>query len=141
MTQLPLDEELAKEFRIAITRVILFNDQISQKLGMNSSEMQTLHLLQLHGSLTPSDVARHTSLKSSSITAILDRLEGLKFIQRSPHPTDRRKVVVAANESRISTVVAPYYTEKATQLKEVTARFTATEIEIITRFIKLLNAE
>ncbi len=44
----------------------------------------------------PADAARALGLRSSSMTALADRLEQRRLIRRVPHPTDRRLVYLKA---------------------------------------------
>lgn len=46
--------------------------------------------------VTPIDLARHLGVSTASVTALLDRLERSGHLQRTPHPSDRRKVVITA---------------------------------------------
>lgn len=46
--------------------------------------------------ITPVDLARHLGVSTASMTALLDRLERSGHLERRPHPSDRRKIVVAA---------------------------------------------
>lgn len=45
--------------------------------------------------LTPGEVARTLGTSSAATTAIVDRLEAAGLLERSPHPTDRRSVVLS----------------------------------------------
>lgn len=45
--------------------------------------------------LTPGEVARTLGTSSAATTAIVDRLEAAGLLERTPHPTDRRSVVLS----------------------------------------------
>ncbi|MCR4392383.1 MAG: MarR family transcriptional regulator [Candidatus Acetothermia bacterium] len=44
------------------------------------------------------ELARKTSLKKSTLTSLLDRLEGAGYLQRARSPRDRREVLVVRTE-------------------------------------------
>ena len=132
-------DEIFTEFRKVIASVILFNDQVAQQTGMSMSESQFVHLLEVHGSMTPSELAERSRLTSGTVTGVLDRLEALQFIRRERHPTDRRKVVVVLDAAKVAGQLAPLYAEQAEWLRRVIAQFTTSEHETVARFLKMLT--
>ncbi|MDQ1137910.1 DNA-binding MarR family transcriptional regulator [Microbacterium sp. SORGH_AS 1204] len=67
---------------------------------MGENELLVLRFLTRAASsaraVTPIDLARHLGVSTASVTALLDRLERSGHVERRPHPSDRRKVVVSA---------------------------------------------
>lgn len=67
------------------------------RFGLQSGEFDVLATLRRSGSpyaLTPTELYEATMVTSGAMTARLDRLEKAGLIQRAPHPSDRRGVVV-----------------------------------------------
>ncbi|BCM21853.1 multiple antibiotic resistance protein MarR [Mesorhizobium sp. J8] len=67
------------------------------RFGLQSGEFDVLATLRRSGSpyaLTPTELYETTMVTSGAMTARLDRLEKGGLIQRMPHPTDRRGVIV-----------------------------------------------
>ena len=62
--------------------------------GLTLSEMVACEHLRLDGPLTPREVGERVRLSSGAVTSLLDRLERRGFVARSPHPNDRRSVLV-----------------------------------------------
>ncbi len=141
MNNYAVHQQLAVELRKWIASVVLFNETVASRTGMSSSEMQTIHLLQLYGALTPSELATFTRLQSGSMTAVLDRLENLKFITRQPHPSDRRKILIHANVKRINAALAPHYKPKLAHTQTIIQAFTPAELAVVTRFIQQLRQD
>src|SRR5450759_3436427 len=83
---------VAEQLRKVIAAVVLFNEQVAAQVGMSASESQTLHLLELHGPPSPSELAKLTKLSTGTMTGVLDRLEQLGFVRRERHPVDRRRI-------------------------------------------------
>lgn len=53
---------------------------------------------------TPATIARYLGISSASVTALIDRLETAGFVERLPHPRDRRSVVIRTTLDRDSAV-------------------------------------
>lgn len=68
-------------------------------MSMSENELLVLRVLARASAseleVTPIDLARHLGVSTASITALLDKLERSCHLQRRPHPTDRRKVLVS----------------------------------------------
>lgn len=132
-------ERVFAEFRKVIASVILFNDTVAQRTGMSMSESQFVHLLELHGAMTPSELADRSGLTSGTVTGVLDRLETLDFVHRERHPQDRRKVVVVLHADKVAAQLTPLYTEQAATLNRVVGSFSPAEQETIARFLARLT--
>jgi DNA-binding MarR family transcriptional regulator len=139
MSDEPVQQRVASGIRELIASAILFNDQVAAKVGMSHGEMQSLHLLQLHGSMTPGQLSDLTGLSTGAITALIDRLQGAGLATRAPHPTDRRKVVVSADQDRINALLGPHYAGWAEHLSQVIGAFDSAELETIARFFARLS--
>lgn len=74
--------------------------RVSAAMDMNVSDLQALQLvIAAEGagqSVSPRDLSAHLGISTASTTALLDRLTASGHLERSPHPTDRRGVVVRA---------------------------------------------
>ena len=77
---------------------VLFHQAVGQLLGVNVTDMKCLDIMTLKGSASPSELAGHTGLSTGATTAMLDRLEKAKLIERRPHPTDRRGTLVVLSK-------------------------------------------
>ncbi|HEX4016692.1 MAG TPA: MarR family transcriptional regulator [Frankiaceae bacterium] len=141
MAKPAVQEQVFTQFREMIAALILFNDQVSRTTGMNASESQFLHLLQLHGSLSPSDLARLSGLTSGTVTGVLDRLEELGFASRERHPSDRRKVVVTVDQERLNRELGPHYEGQGAALAGVLDQLSPAEMRAVSKFLTLLLAQ
>ncbi len=77
-------------------------------MGLGLTDMQMLHMLQLHGPPTPGRLAAWTGLSSGGITVALDRLEKAGYIRREPNPTDRRSLLAILVPVRMHKLGALY---------------------------------
>jgi DNA-binding MarR family transcriptional regulator len=131
--------QLEREVRSAIARAVLFNESVVARVGMSSSEMQTLHLLRLNGPLSPGRLAELMDLSTGTVTGVLDRLERLGLVTRQRHPDDRRKILVTLDEAGLAATLAPYYVEKGDLLAGAVAGCTEEEVLTVLAFFRRLN--
>ncbi|WP_396667182.1 MarR family winged helix-turn-helix transcriptional regulator [Microbacterium sp. R86528] len=72
------------------------------EMAMGDNELLALRLiLRQDGKgtrTTPSEVASYLGITTASTTSLLDRLERSGHVERRPHPTDRRRVVLLPTE-------------------------------------------
>lgn len=92
-------EELAKTLRDAITRLNRRVRQARPVGDLTFSQLSALTSLQLAGALTPRELADVERVQPPTMTKIVGKLEELGLVVRTPHPTDRRQVILAATEA------------------------------------------
>ncbi|BDX35029.1 MarR family transcriptional regulator [Mycobacterium antarcticum] len=68
----------------------------ARRMGLNATDMQALRLLDVHGPLGPTELARRLDLRSASVTVLVDRLESTGLVERVRDDHDRRRVTVRA---------------------------------------------
>jgi DNA-binding MarR family transcriptional regulator len=54
--------------------------------------------LERHGAMTPGELAEHEKVQPPSMTRVIATLAALRLVTRTPHPTDRRQVMLAASQ-------------------------------------------
>ena len=87
--------QLAIQIRDAITRV---NRRLRQTRPMGEltiAQISALQSLDSAGALTPRELAEAERVQPPTMTRIVARLEERGLIQRTPHPTDGRQVILA----------------------------------------------
>jgi DNA-binding MarR family transcriptional regulator len=92
-------DELARALREAITRL---NRRVRQERPVGDltfSQLSVLTSLQLAGALTPRELADIERVQPPTMTKIVGKLEDRGLVARTPHPTDRRQVILAATEA------------------------------------------
>ncbi len=125
-----------------VASAVLVNNRAAATVGITHNEMQSLRLLQIHGMMTPSQLAALTGLSSGAMTTLLDRLEHSGLVRREPHPTDRRKTLVFANDEQIHTRLDHHDSEQAERFSRLVATYTEQELATIARFLEgLAQAE
>lgn len=64
-------------------------------LGLSQGEINALAQLRRGSTRTVAEVQRATGQRASTLTGILDRLEGRELIRRRPNPHDRRSFTIS----------------------------------------------
>ncbi|GAA4019301.1 MarR family transcriptional regulator [Allokutzneria multivorans] len=94
-----VDQVLAAGRRLAAAAVRL-HSAVADKQGLSPVEEKALELLENSGALTPGELSQRCGLAPASITGLINRLEQKGFARRSPHPQDRRRLLVHVHRDR-----------------------------------------
>ena len=139
ITKAELEQQVilgAREYGIS---TVLFRHIIGDALGVNVTDMECLGILFHKGVATPSELSAHTGLSSGATTAMLNRLERGKLIERKPNPDDRRgTLIVVVKET--ARKVAPLFKSVRQAQNELTSRYTKAELEILDSFFTASTA-
>ena len=71
----------------------------SRELGVNSTDMAALSLLEQNGPMGAVELATSLGIRSASVTVLIDRLERAGHAERLRSSADRRRIVVATTPS------------------------------------------
>jgi DNA-binding MarR family transcriptional regulator len=125
-------------------QLTLFRNAMSERQGLNPTDMECLRLLFLKGISTPSELSRHTGLTSGATTAMLDRLEKAGLIERRPNPDDRRGTLIVPSPSGAEKAAAWFESARKAQ-DELMSSYSDEELDIIAevfeRFARLWEDE
>lgn len=115
-----------------------FDREMARVLHVNRTDLRCLEILisKFEDDITPREIAAQLDLTPGSVTTMLDRLEAVGYVVRSPHADDRRKVLVRATSAvrdLANSMIAPLLKDSES---EITAHFSATELGTVERFIK-----
>jgi DNA-binding MarR family transcriptional regulator len=83
-------------------------DAVLRPLDLTFARYEILTLLSFtkHGSLPMTRMGALLQVHPTSVTSAVDRLEGQGFVERLPHPTDRRAVLASITDSGRARAVA-----------------------------------
>ncbi|WP_431899400.1 MarR family winged helix-turn-helix transcriptional regulator [Nonomuraea sp. bgisy101] len=112
-----------------------FDTAAARVLGINRTDTRCLEILLQHGEITPGILGPALGLTTGSVTAMLDRLEKLDYLTRSPDPQDRRKVVVRPTE-KIITKAQELYGPFIVEGEAILSQYTDEQVDAITRFLR-----
>jgi len=95
----PAAAPLAGTLRDAIMRLNRRMRQARPLGDLTLTQISALTSLGLAGALTPRELAEHERVQPPTMTKIIAKLEERGLVQRTPHPTDGRQVVLHATEA------------------------------------------
>ena len=73
---------LEREIRKLTAQSVLFSTAISGRLGINSSDLECLDIVNLGGAATAGQLAAATGLSTGAITGVIDRLVKAGYVRR-----------------------------------------------------------
>ncbi len=124
----------AREYTIS---VVLFRHAIGEMLGVNVTDMECLALIFYKGLATPSEISRYIGLTSGATTAMLDRLEKARLIERRPNPNDRRGTLIFLTNER-NKELDGLFAPSREAINELTASYSEVELAVIADYLKKL---
>jgi DNA-binding MarR family transcriptional regulator len=89
--------QVAVTLRDSITRLNRRLRQTRPVGELTVAQISALQSLDAAGALTPRELADLERVQPPTMTRIVARLEERELIQRTPHPTDGRQVILAAS--------------------------------------------
>ncbi|MGI5167130.1 MarR family winged helix-turn-helix transcriptional regulator [Spirillospora sp. CA-253888] len=113
----------------------LLNRQFGANAELKDVDWSCLDLLNRHGPLAPSALARTAGLHPATMTGILDRLQRGGWITRERDPDDRRAVTVRARRERTPELYRLFSGMNA-RMDELCERYTDDELELIAGFLR-----
>ncbi|WP_181721685.1 MarR family transcriptional regulator [Nocardia gipuzkoensis] len=86
------------------SQLALLNRQVGTHLDLKDIDFDCLDLINGHGPLSPSALAKQAGIHPATLTGILDRLERAGWIMRERATGDRRAVLVRSRPERLGEV-------------------------------------
>ena len=77
----------------------LYTKELNRKYQVSAAQLNCILALYEHGSLPPSQIAKHMMVQSSTVTGVVDRLEQKGFVMRIRNSPDRRVITVQLTDA------------------------------------------
>lgn len=120
----------ARDFTLG---TVLFHHAVGEIIGVNVTDMECLALIVYRRLATPTEIARYTGLTSGATTAMLDRLQRSGFIQRLPHPGDRRGTHIVLTKSAMRRLTALFGSLRRAG-RRLVSTYTEAELDVLADF-------
>ena len=130
---------LDRELRTIGAQSVMLGHAVADRVGINSTDLEALDILQMHGPITAGRLAELTGLTTGAITGLVDRLERGGYARRERDPRDRRRVIIRTIPERLREI-APLYESMARATAELLARYGDEELALILDFTARANA-
>ncbi|HEX8009107.1 MAG TPA: MarR family transcriptional regulator [Trebonia sp.] len=135
----PVRGELNAAIRDALrdmgVELSLLQQRISGHLELRSIDLQCLDLIDRHGPLGPSTLARLAGVHPATMTGVVDRLERGGWITRERDPSDRRGVALRMVRGRRADVLRLTAGMNA-EVARICADYSEAELAVIAEFLR-----
>jgi DNA-binding MarR family transcriptional regulator len=130
--------QLAAEIRDSLrelgVQLALLNHHVVARLDLKDVDLDCLNLIDRHGPLSPSALARRAGLHPATVTGILDRLERGGWAARDRDPADRRAVLVRPLPERNGDLTR-LYSGLSRAMNRLLAGYGDSELEVVADFL------
>src|SRR5262245_14920634 len=130
-----LTRAVKESLRELSNQLSLLNHHVGTHIELKDVDLDCLELLNRHGPLNPSALARRAGLHPATMTGVLDRLERGGWIARDRDPDDRRAVLVRVRRDRASEIFGLYAGMNAS-MDRLCAGYSDTELELLADFLR-----
>jgi DNA-binding MarR family transcriptional regulator len=97
-----------------------FRHRFARQVKVNDSEIRALGRIAEAGSITPKRLADMLALTTGTVTSLIDRLEKVGLIVRTPNPRDRRSILLRLTPDGLTTMTEMYDSFQTALLEAVT---------------------
>ncbi len=125
---------IRESLRELASQLSLLNHRVGAQLDLRDVDLDCLDLIDRHGPLSPSALARRAGLHPATMTGILDRLERGGWVARERDPSDRRAVVVRAVRDRYPDLLR-LYAGMNRSMNQIYAGYDESELELLADFL------
>jgi DNA-binding MarR family transcriptional regulator len=130
---------LEREVRLMSTFDALFSQAVGERVGMHSTDIETMDLLNTLGPMTAGELSQRTGLSSGATTRLIDRLERAGFVRRRHDEVDRRRIIIEVVPENCAPLAACFM-PMAEGMIELWESFSDEELDVITEFVRRSNA-
>jgi DNA-binding MarR family transcriptional regulator len=130
-----LTRAIKESLRELSNQLSLLNHHVGTHVALKDVDLDCLELINRHGPLNPSALARHAGLHPATMTGILDRLERGGWVARERDPDDRRAVLVRVRRDRAAELFGLYAGMNAS-MDQLCAGYSDTELELLADFLR-----
>ena len=112
-----------------------FDRELARLMGVNETDLRCLEILFVVEEITPRELSRQLGLTTGSVTTMLDRLEKLAYLTRTPHPDDRRKTLIRVTPEaaqRAFGLIGPFLEDAG---RKVFDRYTPEQLELVIDYL------
>ncbi|MFI6978961.1 MarR family transcriptional regulator [Embleya sp. NPDC050154] len=127
--------DVKEGLRALSLQLSLLNRQVSAHLTLRDVDLDCLDIVNAHGPLSPSALARRAGLHAATMTGVLDRLERAGWVSREPDPSDRRGSRIRALRDRNAELLA-LFAGMNTSVEQICADYEGGELERFAEFLR-----
>ena len=128
---------IKESLRELSVQLALLNHQVGAQVSMRDVDFSCLDLINRHGPLSPTELARRAGLHPATITGVVDRLQrdGWVTRDRDPEAADRRAVTLRAQRGR-AVELFELYSAMNSSMDVVCSTYADSELELLADFLR-----
>jgi DNA-binding MarR family transcriptional regulator len=108
----------------------------AEQAGLNQTDLLGLYFINAaNGAATPKSLAEHLGLTTGATAILLNRLQARGYVMRTPHPTDRRGVLLSLGQAARDQEFLKLRERMLGLNADVIAALSPEEADIVRRFI------
>ena len=135
---------LGREFT---TAVVLFQEALASKLGLNATDYRCLELILRKGPISAKVLAEEVNLTTGAVTGIVDHLEKAGYVERLENTKDRRSIIIKpiVNHRQLhektGIIMNSYRTAMAELFKKYNLEQTTAIVDFLREFVEVLKEQ
>jgi DNA-binding MarR family transcriptional regulator len=133
-------QQLEHAVRVTSAQGTLFSHAMTERLGINSSDLECLDIVMVRGPVTAGELAQATGLTTGAITGLIDRLEKAGYVRRVRDAKDRRRVIVQPRVDRIERRIVPLYRSLSQAMTALWQRYDGRDLALLIDFAERSGA-
>ena len=135
----PVGSPIASALRAVHLAERRVGEALAGEVGLGPTDFEALgHLLE-DGPVGPTELGRRQGLSSAAATALADRLEAAGHVERTRHPHDRRRLILAPTQ-HASDELFERLLPLIAEVEAVASTYTPEEQAAIARFLREIAA-
>jgi DNA-binding MarR family transcriptional regulator len=129
-----LVEQVGWHVRRMGAQSVITSEVVAKRFGLHTTDLECLDLIFLRKDPTAGELAKATGLTSGAVTALIDRLEAMGYVERVADPGDRRRVHVRIKPQAIKSIEA-VYAPMQQKMFSLWSTFSERDLRVIADFI------
>ena len=129
-----LVEQVGRAVRRMGAQSVITSEVVAKRFGLHTTDLECLDLIFLRKDPTAGELAKATGLTSGAVTALIDRLETMGYVERVADSGDRRRVHVRIKPEAIKPIEA-VYAPMQEKMFRLWSTFSERDLRVIADFI------
>lgn len=147
LTDLEVAYEIVRSLRKILRKTSEHSRLISRQSGLSVPQLLVLKAIDDNDAsqeLTAATIAKVVNLSAPTVTRLIDRLEMANYVERQPHPSDRRKVCISLTplgRKRLEDLPTPLHEDFLAKLKKLKRGEKDLLLRQLERVVEMMQAE